>query len=143
MLRSSSWSSVERTARFASALMPLDLDPDEVRSVFRPRLDEAAARSGRPIELAVMSYAAVSDGDEVSPETAAKLRVLMSFQRHDRQGEESLLVGSPARCASRLRALLDAGVDYVVLDCQFHGWETEAYARDQLRRFAHQVAPLV
>jgi alkanesulfonate monooxygenase SsuD/methylene tetrahydromethanopterin reductase-like flavin-dependent oxidoreductase (luciferase family) len=135
--------SVARTARLASALMPLDLDPDEVRTVYRPALDAAAERHGRPLELAVMSYAAIADSDEIAPATAEKLRVLMSFQRDDREGEESLLVGSPERCAARLRALFEAGVDYLVLDCQFHGWESEGYARDQLRRFAEQVAPLV
>jgi alkanesulfonate monooxygenase SsuD/methylene tetrahydromethanopterin reductase-like flavin-dependent oxidoreductase (luciferase family) len=135
--------SVERTARWASALMPLDLNPDEVRTEYRPRLDEAAERHQRRVELAVMSYFALTDPGQTRAAIADKLRVLVSFQRDDRPSDENLLVGPPQQCAERLRALFDAGVDYVVLDAQFHGWESEAFARRQLERFATEVAPLV
>jgi alkanesulfonate monooxygenase SsuD/methylene tetrahydromethanopterin reductase-like flavin-dependent oxidoreductase (luciferase family) len=133
--------SIDRTARFATGIMPLDLDPGEARA-FRSKLDAACERHGRPATLAVMSYAAVDDHGP-SPEVQAKLRTLMSFERSDGHGQESLLVGSAERAAERLRNLFAAGVDYVVLDCQFHGWESEAYAAEQLERIAKDVAPLV
>ena len=42
-----------------------------------------------------------------------------------------------------MRRFFDAGLDYAVLDCQFHGLEDCEYAAEQMSRFAEQVAPLV
>jgi alkanesulfonate monooxygenase SsuD/methylene tetrahydromethanopterin reductase-like flavin-dependent oxidoreductase (luciferase family) len=67
----------------------------------------------------------------------------MEFEKESGDVEESLFVGSPAVVAEQARRFFAAGVDYVVLDCQLHGWETAEYAKEQMTRFAEDVAPLL
>ncbi len=135
--------SIERAARHASALMPLDMTPEIARAL-RTRLDKAAARHRRTVGLAMMSYLAVSDDTRwLAGEIRSKLLRLMEFEKESGDVEESLFVGSPAVVAEQARRFFAAGVDYVVLDCQLHGWETAEYAKEQMTRFAEDVAPLL
>jgi alkanesulfonate monooxygenase SsuD/methylene tetrahydromethanopterin reductase-like flavin-dependent oxidoreductase (luciferase family) len=53
------------------------------------------------------------------------------------------IYGSPEQCAERARALLDAGVDYIIFDFQYHGLETEDFAREHMRRFVEEVVPFL
>ncbi len=136
--------SIERTARWASALMPLNMTPSYIRSELRPKLDEAGERHGHRVELAMMTYLCVSDDQRWLEDSLwPRLLQCMAFDGEAGEQEESVAVGSAQQCAERVRAFLDAGVDYIVFDCQLHGWETEEYAREQMTRFAEEVAPLV
>jgi alkanesulfonate monooxygenase SsuD/methylene tetrahydromethanopterin reductase-like flavin-dependent oxidoreductase (luciferase family) len=134
--------SIERTARSASALMPLDMTPEEVRAL-RARLDDAAERHGRRIGLAMMNYLAVSDEPGFLERVRPQLDACIAFDKAAPDPEASALVGSPERCAEQVRRFFDAGLDYIVLDCQFHGLEDAEYAREQMSRFAEDVAPLL
>jgi alkanesulfonate monooxygenase SsuD/methylene tetrahydromethanopterin reductase-like flavin-dependent oxidoreductase (luciferase family) len=134
--------SIERTARWASALMPLDMTPAGVREL-RGRLDEAGERHGRRVELAMMNYLAVSDDERWLERARPRLLECMAFDNPAADPDESALLGTPERCAEQIRRFLDAGLDYVVLDCQLHGLEDAEYAKEQLSRFAEEVAPLL
>ncbi len=47
------------------------------------------------------------------------------------------------QCAEQLAEFVRSGVDYFLLDMQFHGWESESYSREQIDRLTQRVAPLV
>jgi alkanesulfonate monooxygenase SsuD/methylene tetrahydromethanopterin reductase-like flavin-dependent oxidoreductase (luciferase family) len=135
--------SIERAARHASALMPLDMTPETARAL-RTRLDDAAARHQRTVALTMMNYLAVSDdAPRLAREIRPKLLHLMAFEKEGGDVEESTFVGSPAAVAEQAQRFFAAGVDYVVLDCQLHGWETAEFAKEQMTRFAEDVAPLL
>jgi alkanesulfonate monooxygenase SsuD/methylene tetrahydromethanopterin reductase-like flavin-dependent oxidoreductase (luciferase family) len=135
--------SIGRAARHASCLMPLDMSPTAARRL-RSLLDQAAGVHGRAVALAMMSYLVVADDDRsLGSEIRAKLRRLTAFEKEAADVEETLLVGRPSRVAEQVRRFFDCGVDYIVLDCQFHGWESEAFAKAQMTRFAEEVVPLL
>jgi alkanesulfonate monooxygenase SsuD/methylene tetrahydromethanopterin reductase-like flavin-dependent oxidoreductase (luciferase family) len=135
--------SIERAARHASALMPLDMTPETARAL-HSRLDEAAARHSRMVTLAMMNYLVVSDDvGWLEREIRPKLIRLMEFEKESGDVEESLLVGSPAHVAEQVQRFFAAGVEYIVLDCQLQGWETGAFAKEQMTRFAEDVVPLL
>src|SRR5207249_5879398 len=102
--------SIERTARWASALMPLDMTPAEAREL-RGRLDEAAERHGRRVGLAMMNYLAVSDDPAWLKRIRPQLLECISFGKEAGDPEESVLVGEPERCAEQVRRFFDAGLD--------------------------------
>jgi alkanesulfonate monooxygenase SsuD/methylene tetrahydromethanopterin reductase-like flavin-dependent oxidoreductase (luciferase family) len=134
--------SIERAARYASALMTLDMTPSAARSL-RSRIDESAARQGRTVALAMMNYLAVFDDRHSERKLRPQILRLMEFEKAAENVEESVLVGNPERVAEQLQRFLAAGVDYVVLDCQLHGWESVEFAKEQMTRFATEVAPLL
>jgi len=67
----------------------------------------------------------------------------MEFEKAAKKVEESVLAGNFERVAKQLQRFLAAGVDYVVLDCQLHGWECVEFAKEQMTRFATEVASLL
>ena len=135
--------SIERTARFASALMPLFMSPKSVHEL-RAKLQEAAERHGRHVELALMTCAVVSDDENyLEREARPKLHELASFNEVPEAPDDCVVCGPPERCADQVRRFFDAGVDYLVLDYQFFGLESADFARAQMSRFAETVAPLL
>jgi alkanesulfonate monooxygenase SsuD/methylene tetrahydromethanopterin reductase-like flavin-dependent oxidoreductase (luciferase family) len=128
--------SIARAARFGSAWMPLFRSPASVRGL-RTKLDEAAARHGRQVELAVMTCAVVSDDDRyIEREARPKLLELASFDGAPAEPEACVVCGPPAVCVEQVYRLFEAGADYVVLDFQLFGLESPAFAREQMSRFA-------
>jgi alkanesulfonate monooxygenase SsuD/methylene tetrahydromethanopterin reductase-like flavin-dependent oxidoreductase (luciferase family) len=128
--------SLERAARFGSAWMPVFKSPASLRDL-RTKLDKAAARHGRRVELAVMTCAVVSDDDGyLEREARPKLLELASFDGPPEDPEACVVCGSSESCAEQVRRLFEAGADYVVLDFQLFGLESEARAREQMSRFA-------
>lgn len=135
--------SIERAARYASALMPLDMTPRAAEAL-RSKLDQASARYNRTVALAMMNYLFICDNeDRLRRDIHPKLVRLMAFEKEPEDVGESLLVGSPVQVADKLRQFFAAGVDYIVLDCQFHGWDGAETAREQMVRFAEEVVPLL
>ena len=57
--------------------------------------------------------------------------------------EDMTIVGSPEKCAERVRGFLDAGVDHLLLDFSYRGSASAEYQREQIERFAEEVVPLV
>lgn len=131
---------IERAARFGSAWMPLFRSPESVRSL-RTKLDAAAVRHGRRVELAVMTCAVVSDDDDyLEREARPKLLELASFEGTPEESEACVVCGPPERCAEQVHRLFEAGADYVVLDFQLFGLARAATAREQMSRFAEVSA---
>ena len=112
--------------------------------MLRGKLDDAAAQHGRELTLAMMNFAAISDDENyVRTELRPKVLRCMKFTEEGQDPEESILFGPAERCAELVERFFEAGVDYIVLDCQFHGWEDEAFGREQISRFAEEVVPLL
>jgi alkanesulfonate monooxygenase SsuD/methylene tetrahydromethanopterin reductase-like flavin-dependent oxidoreductase (luciferase family) len=141
--------SIDRAGRWASALMPLNPAPDEVSQVFKPGLAKAGELNGREIELAIMNHGVVSEDTKwIETEIRPKLRECVGFDVETPNGldaelDKRVMFGSPKQAAACANRLFAAGVDYVVMDFQLHGWETTEFAREQMKRFVQDVAPLI
>lgn len=147
--------SVERAARWADVLCPINPSPAEVRNELRPALDEAGARYGKAMQLACFNYVVVDEDEQRMrefhwPRMVSRLNYISLEEAMvaDRASlkldpDERVMWGTPERAAARMRELLDAGIDYFVLDFHYHGLESEEFAKEQMERFVRDVAPLV
>jgi alkanesulfonate monooxygenase SsuD/methylene tetrahydromethanopterin reductase-like flavin-dependent oxidoreductase (luciferase family) len=146
--------SIERAAKWATALYPLFPTPAEVRDQWLPQLATASQQHGRKLELAVVNYVLATDDAEwfksyAYPKLLARTNGLSLEEAKTRlddkslnRPEERLMVGTDEQCARRLREFLDCGIDHLVIDFYMHGWETAAFGKDQMTRFAKQIVPL-
>jgi alkanesulfonate monooxygenase SsuD/methylene tetrahydromethanopterin reductase-like flavin-dependent oxidoreductase (luciferase family) len=146
--------SIDRAARFASAIYPLNPSPQEIVEAWRPSLEQAH-QYGRELQLAIVSHVRVSDDeDELRRDVLPRLLAIINSislaeatRRFDDQSlarpEERNMVGSAKVCAARLGELLDAGADDIVLDFYMHGFESFDIAKEQMARFVQEVVPLV
>jgi alkanesulfonate monooxygenase SsuD/methylene tetrahydromethanopterin reductase-like flavin-dependent oxidoreductase (luciferase family) len=116
-----------------------------VRNVIKPKLTELARQYGRNVQLATMNYTVVSDDPTwIARDAYPKLKVCIGGTKADPIAPEDVAIyGSPAECAERAQALLDAGVDYIIFDFQYHGLEPESFAKEHMQRFAEEVVPLL
>ena len=141
--------SVDRAGRWASALMPLNPSPEEVKEQFKPQLAAAGAVHSRQVELAIMNYGVFSeDKDWIDTEIRPKLRECVGFDVAGPNGldaelDRRIMFGSPEQAAACANRLFAAGVDYIVMDFQLHGWESPDFAREQMTRFVEDVAPRI
>lgn len=144
--------SLERAAKYAHGVHAESPSGEEVRTIMRPRLDAAADRLGRDrLTIAIFNYCLViEDSDDASwrDHVMAILRNRLGWQAPDRllnaDPDDSVIVGSPEQCAERLASFFEAGVDYVVFDVNFHGWESaDSFGVEQLHRLAERVVPLL
>lgn len=147
--------SVERAARYATALYPLVPTPEEVKTTWRPALASAAEKLGRKLELAIVSYGLATDDHawlqrHALPKLLARINALSLADAQRRledqtlnRPEDRLMIGTNAQCAERLGQFLDAGADHIVIDFYMHGWEPSTSGKEQMRRFAEEVVPLV
>lgn len=134
--------SIERAARWGDALFPLDMTPAAAGDL-AARVHDAGAQHGRDVKLAMMNYSVITD-DEGAQRDELKSKVLrcMSFTAgEDDAPEGRVFLGPAEQCGELVQRFFDVGVDYIVLDCQLHGWEDEAFAREQMSRFAEEVVP--
>jgi alkanesulfonate monooxygenase SsuD/methylene tetrahydromethanopterin reductase-like flavin-dependent oxidoreductase (luciferase family) len=130
---------IERAARFGSAWAPLFSGPAAVPGM-RERLDEAASRYGRRVEIALVTCALVSEDEEyLEREARPKLVQLGTFNEPADAPEDWAVCGPAEACADQVRRLFASGVDYLVLDFQLFGLETVDFAREQMSRFADTV----
>ena len=147
--------SIERTARWASTLCPINPSPEEVRRDYRPAMDEAGARYGKRLELACFNYiVVVDDPDRIETYFRPRMLSRINFVTLDEvlkappdkewiQPDDRIIWGSPEQCAKRLQELFDAGADYMVIDFYFHGLEDEEFGKEQMKRFVEDVVPLM
>ncbi|MGH3187389.1 MAG: LLM class flavin-dependent oxidoreductase [Streptosporangiaceae bacterium] len=147
--------SVERAARYTSALCPINPSVAEVRDELRPALDAAFGRYGKKAELANFTYAVIEDDEEILreyhlPRMRSRLNDMPLGEAMGGTSEKiklepigRVLWGSPDACAAQMRDLIGAGVDYFVLDFHYHGLEPEEFGKSQMRRFVDEVVPLV
>ena len=147
--------SARRAAKWATALFPLNPTAAEVRDELRPTMDAAAAAERRHLDLVTMNYAIVSNDaawirDEIHPKLVARLNgvsVQRARDEHDNlqllSPDDRVMYGSAEQCAERGAELFGAGVDYMVIDFQFHGLETATFAREHMQRFVQSVVPLL
>lgn len=145
LLLGGSLPSAERAARYGKYLMPLNPAPSQVRELIKPRLQELCRQYGRQVELAIMNYIVVSDDQNwIAREVYPRLQACVGGTRNAPiKPEDVAIYGSPEECAQRIRELHDAGVDYFIIDFQFHGLETEDFAKEQMTRFVERVLPLL
>lgn len=136
---------VPRAARWGTALMPLNLTPQYIKSELRPRLDDEAARHGRRVDIALMTYSAVYDDAGSVEKRVEPLLGQFGVAEHVEAGrpEATMVAGTVEQCVDQLGAYVDAGVDYVVFDTSFHGLEDGEFVKDQWARLAADVVPAV
>lgn len=134
---------IERAARFGHYLKPVGLTPDEYATRVRPALDRASAPHGRSVKISssvVVFVRAESDDERWVDE---HVMPLVHKRLHGKPMDDGCIVGTPEECARRITALFASGVDHLLLDTFFHGWETEEFGIEQLRRISDLVAPMV
>lgn len=146
--------SVARAARYGSAFYPLFPTADETRAIIAST-SAKASEHGRTIELAAVNYGMVTEDEAWLQEYAIPRLIARTNgmtlqeaidQRDDpalNRPEERLMIGPPQACADRLRELLDAGTDHLVVDFYMHGWEDTEFALEHMTRFATDVVPLL
>lgn len=145
--------SLDRAARWAQALYPLVPTPQETAEVWVPSLREAE-KYGRKLDLAIVSYVLATDDakwlrEYAYPRLLARINGLTHAEARERiddqslnQPGKSLMIGTNRECATRLRELLDAGADHIVIDFYMHGWESAEFGKQQMSRFVKEVVPL-
>ncbi|HZP95755.1 MAG TPA: LLM class flavin-dependent oxidoreductase [Candidatus Limnocylindria bacterium] len=145
--------SLDRAARWAQALYPLVPTPKEVAETWVPSLRHAE-KYGRKLELAIVSYVLATDEAKwlrqyAYPRLLARINGMTHAEARERiddqtlvQPDKSLMIGTNEQCADRLRALLDAGADHIVIDFYMHGWETPGFGKEQMERFVKEIVPL-
>lgn len=133
---------IRRAARWGTTLRPLFLTADGACAL-RPKLDAAVAEHGRPVELATSTIMVVLDRDDRPEWVREHVHEPLARRLNGRPVEDAVIIGEPGKCAERLAQLFAAGVDYVLLDTQFHGWQTTGFSTEQIDRIAQGVAPLL
>ena len=133
---------IGRAARYGDALRPLFVTPDAAREL-RAKLDDAAAEAGRDVMLATSTILIVLDAGDDPAWVRDHVQAPLDRRLKGRDVLDGVIIGEPEECAERLAALIDAGVEYVLVDTQFHGYETTAFSIEQIDRIAEAVAPLV
>lgn len=132
---------VETAARVADGLNPIAQTPAQMQAL-RNRLTDEASRHGRRVGLAMLAYLLIIDKSDDPSHVRDHLRPLLHRRLRDKT-EESAVVGTPEECAQQIERLFDAGTDYLLFDVDFHRWESHAYGKEQARRLAESVIPLV
>jgi alkanesulfonate monooxygenase SsuD/methylene tetrahydromethanopterin reductase-like flavin-dependent oxidoreductase (luciferase family) len=133
--------SIPRAAKWGDILNPIHCTPEEIGSNLRPALDKAASAEDRAVMLAMLQYATVildTDSDVWQQD------YVWSQYRHKVKNDHAPIVGSPTVCAARVSEYFRAGVDQLILEFDWHGAvPAGGHLREQMRRFAEEVAPLV
>ncbi len=136
--------SIPRAARHSTHILPPPMPVHEVREQWMPAIEEENERTGSSLKISLMNFVAiVDDEDNVDREVVPRLRECIRLTESGVKPEDMAIVGSPETCAARLRAFLDAGVDHFLLDFSYRGLAPAGYMREQIERFAAEVAPLV
>ncbi len=135
--------SIERTARYGEYIVPFWPTEDEASSFWLPKLREAGAKWGSNPKLAAFTFAYVAKDESDFQANLPKLRNGVAFQDPSTDPLAVTISGSPARCADRMNALMQAGISHVVIEFQFHGLEPVSFGMKQMEKFARDVAPLL
>lgn len=134
--------SIPRAGRYAECLDPPWPTVEEARTLYVPRLTEESAKWDRKTKLGGWYYTCVRPAGMSAEDLDQWFGVLMD-QEIKTDPAEVAIAGSPAQCADKLRAYIDAGVEHFVLDMQRHGLETVESAMEQMTLLAEEVVPLI
>ena len=134
--------SMPRAGRYADCLDVPWPSVREAREVFVPGLKTESKKWGRKTKLGGWYYARVSNGSRDLTDINEWFGGLMN-QEFDVEPSELVIAGTPAQCAAKVRAYLDAGVEHFVLDFQRHGLESIDAVIEQTTLFAEEVVPLL
>ena len=136
--------SIPRAARYATHILPAPMPVEEIKEQWRPAIEAENERTGSSLKISLMNFVAIVDDEsKIETEVTPQLRQCIRLTATGVQPEEMTIVGSPEMCAEKVRAFLDAGVDHLLLDFSYRGSAPAEYAREQIHRFAEEVAPLV
>lgn len=144
---------VGRAARWTDAICPVSPTVAELRS-FQQAMDQAESEFGNRPTLASITYVLIEDDPAVRETYRAKMVARVNGTTLEDAAangggpsytnpDDCVVWGTPADCARRLDELAAAGVDYFVLDFNFHGIESVDFGRAQTKRFIEEVVPLL
>ena len=134
--------SIPRAGRYAECLDPPFPTVEDVRTIYVPRLAEESAKWGRKTKLGGWYYVCVRHAGMSADDLDQWFGVLLEEELKTNPAEVAL-AGSPSECADQVRALIDAGVEHLVLDLQRHGLDSVDSAIEQMTLFAEEVVPLI
>lgn len=133
--------SIQRAAKWGNILNPIRCGAEQISTVLKPGLSEAAGAQNRSVRLAILQFAAIvleSDSDDWQQ------KYVWGPAQANVKDPTAPILGSPQKCAERVREQLEAGMDELYIEVDWHGKiPAGAAAREQLRRFAEEVVPLV
>ena len=135
--------SIWRAARYGECILAFWLNEDEAKNLWIPKLKEEGARYGTDPKLASFTFAYVADSERDLEAYGPMLKTAVAFNQPDIDPRQVTISGSPEACAERIRALHAAGIWHFVVEFQFHGLETPAFAMKQMEKFAREVVPLL
>jgi alkanesulfonate monooxygenase SsuD/methylene tetrahydromethanopterin reductase-like flavin-dependent oxidoreductase (luciferase family) len=133
---------VDLAARLGDYLRPLFATVDDIREL-RAKLDKAQEKHARKVGIVNATLSVVLEKDDKPEWIRDQIRPLIEKRLRGRSPDTSMVFGEPEQCAQQVVDFVRSGVDYFLLDMQFHGWESETYAREQIDRFTQLVAPLI
>lgn len=117
------------------------------------RAEIDAASPNKHTDLIAMQYVYISDDPAVTEREAVPvltarlngvpLEVVEAGEQELTPIGDDVVWGTPEECARRLRMMFETGIDYAILDFQFHGLESVEFAKHHMRRFVDEVIPLV
>lgn len=134
---------IRRAAAYGDVLKPVGLTPAEYAGRVRPELDAACADTGRSVKISSSVVVFVRTPEDSSTLVEEHVMPLVRKRLHGGEIHDGVLVGTPEECADKIGKLFAAGVDHLLLDTYFHGWESLSFAKEQLSRLAELVAPNV
>ena len=136
--------SIPRAAKYATHILPAPMPAEETREQWAPAIEAENERTGASLKISLMNFVAIVDDESKVPtDVVPRLRECIRLTATGVQPEDMTIVGTPESCAERVRAFLDAGVDHLLLDFSYRGSASREYQREQIQRFAEEVAPLV
>lgn len=145
---------IPRAARWADTICPVSPTIADLQQDFQPALDQAQSEFGNRPTLASITYVMVEDDPAVRENFRTKMVARVNGLTLDEAAsngdsanytnpDDCVVWGTPTECAARLKELSSAGVDYFVLDFNFHGIESVDFGRAQTKRFVEEVVPLL
>jgi alkanesulfonate monooxygenase len=135
--------SIARAARYAEYILAFWPSEAEARDLWVPKLRDEGEKVGRHPKLASFTFAYVADNEQDLQAQLPRLRIGVGFEDASVDPTDITIAGSPERCAERIQALAEAGVDHFVVEFQFHGLETVDFGMRQMEKFASEVGPLL
>lgn len=109
---------------FSPAVFPFGRRPptlDEVKNEYLPGLAREGEKWGRNVKLGGWFYTHITPDRSVSDDEINQYFADMMSMEIAVVPADITISGSPKRCAARIRAYMDAGLEHFVFDFQRHG----------------------
>ena len=135
--------SIERAARYGEYIVPFWPSEEAARTLWLPKLREAGEKWNREPKLAAFTFVYVAENEADFEAMLPRLRDSVAFVDPDTDPLAVTISGTPERCAERLTALHEAGIEHFLVEFQFHGLATVAAGMAQMKAFANEVVPLL